>query len=83
MVTRYALLKNGIVANICLWDGVTPWTPPAGTALVNVEGMWCDIGALYDGKVFTPDLTPKPPPPKTVEERLTALEAKTAALPAV
>ena len=27
---RYAIIRDGIVENIILWDGVSDWTPPEG-----------------------------------------------------
>lgn len=43
---RYAIVDNAtkVVINISKWDGVTPWTPPAGTTAVNVENVQCNIG---------------------------------------
>ena len=74
---RYAIVRNGVVENICLWDGDTKkWQPPAGTVAVNVESIWCDIGATFDGTQFTPSKAPKPAPTKTLEERVAALESK-------
>lgn len=30
---RYAIVQDGVVVNIILWDGETEWTPPEGTTV--------------------------------------------------
>jgi hypothetical protein len=61
MVERWAICYNNICDNICMWDGVswspenpTAWQPPAGAMMINVQNMWCDIGAIWDGTQFNP-----------------------------
>jgi len=51
MENSYAVVKDGIVINIVVWDGETEWQPDDGEAVKidNVAG----IGWLYDGKKFT------------------------------
>ena len=51
---KYALIENGTVVNVILWDGVTPWDPPEGqTAVALAEtGAW--LGWTYDGTNFSP-----------------------------
>ncbi|EMB2428711.1 tail fiber assembly protein [Escherichia coli] len=51
MANSYAVVKDGIVINIVVWDGETEWQPDDGEAVKidNVAG----IGWLYDGKKFT------------------------------
>lgn len=34
---RYAHVINDQVANVSLWDGVTPWTPGDGSTLHQLE----------------------------------------------
>lgn len=51
---EHAIIRDGIVENICLWDGVTPWQPPAGTSVVALNGRMAGIGWTYDGQTFTP-----------------------------
>ena len=49
---KYALILNGVVNNIVVWDGVTPYSPN-GT-LVNLDGSsYVDIGYTYENGVFT------------------------------
>lgn len=35
---QWLLVKNGIIENIVVWDGVTEWTPPDGFELVGYDG---------------------------------------------
>ncbi len=55
---RYAIVEDAtkVVLSVILWDGVTPYTPPQGTTLVNVDGIQCDIGWIEQ-----PDGTFAPP----------------------
>lgn len=43
---RYAIVNeiSKVVENIIVWDGVSPYTSPTGTTLINVDGILCDIG---------------------------------------
>lgn len=27
---RYVVIRDGVVENVIIWDGVTDWTPPEG-----------------------------------------------------
>lgn len=56
---RYAIVDEStkVVLNICVWDGVSPYTPPAGTALINVDGILCGPGWIQQ-----PDGSFVPPP---------------------
>ena len=81
-MNRYALINNqNIVDNIVLWDGSDSWQPPENMLCINVEGILCDIGWIYDGSELTaPEVivvTPEPVPP-TKEELLAELQALTA-----
>lgn len=52
---RYAVLVEGIVTNIVLWDGSpSTWTPPAGATMVAIGDEPCDIGWRWDGAGFAP-----------------------------
>lgn len=54
---RYAIVDDltKVVLNLIRWDGVTLFTPPVGTSLVNVTDVPCNIGWIEqpDGS-FTP-----------------------------
>lgn len=57
MVNTYAIVENGEVVNLVLWDGVTPWSPPQGcTAVLASAGAY--MGSTYDGNTFTPPTQP-------------------------
>ena len=49
---RHAIIKDGIVINVALWDGETEWTPPEETIAISCPD---DVGPdwLYDGVNFT------------------------------
>jgi hypothetical protein len=53
---RYAVIEDGIVVNVIIWDGATEWSPPEGQQVVpsNEAG----VGYRYDGAMFhSPDET--------------------------
>jgi hypothetical protein len=55
---NWAIVANSVVINYVVWDGVTQWEPPAGTALVHVnDGEICEIGWTYDDAA-TPRFAP-------------------------
>lgn len=65
MSNRYAIIANGIVANVVLWDGQADWSPPAGTSLNPLpDDSPVSTGYAFDGASFTapaivaPVLTP-------------------------
>ena len=57
---RYAIVDNAtkVVQNVIIWDGVTPFTPPDGTTLVNVDGILCGTGWIQqpDGSFLPPEV---------------------------
>ena len=59
---KHAIIRNGTVENVVLWDGETEWTPPEGTELVALDGRPAGPGWSFDGTTFTP------PPAEQVEE---------------
>lgn len=58
MSDTYAVVENGVVTNIIIWDGVGGWSPDSGKA-VKVKKE-CGIGWGYDGKSFTPIMNESP-----------------------
>lgn len=52
-VRTYAIVENGVVVNSALWDGESEWSPEVGEAVLVPEGLYFNIGWLYDGSVFT------------------------------
>jgi len=52
-ISRYAVVENGTVSNVVLWDGETDWAPPIGAASVALADTDAiSIGWTYDGKQF-------------------------------
>lgn len=62
MMATYAVIQNGIVANVVEWDGVSQWTQPAGDAVVLIPGgTFAGIGSTYANGAFgAPPQTPCP-----------------------
>lgn len=57
---NYAIIQNGTVVNTIEWDGVSSWSPPAGTTAVKIpDGAYVGIGSTYDGTNF--GAPPQPP----------------------
>lgn len=59
---RYALVKDGLVHDVVLWDDALPWQPPNGCVAIASEDAspgWL-VGA--DGSL-TPPAVESPPPP--------------------
>ena len=55
-MNTYAIVKDGVVVNVAAWDGVSEWTPPEDTQVI--ESSEAGIGWLYDGTAFQ-----RPPEP--------------------
>lgn len=55
MIKRYAVIKNGVVEQITLWDRekAPKWAPPQGCTVIEC-GDDLHLGATYDGKKFSP-----------------------------
>ena len=48
---HYAMIENGIVFNVAVWDGVTPWEPGCEVVLIPEDSLaW--IGWGWDGEKF-------------------------------
>jgi hypothetical protein len=48
-MSNYAMVENGVVVNIIVWDGVTPYNPgPQYTLVIVPDGVFCAIGYLWD-----------------------------------
>ncbi|ESA29119.1 hypothetical protein L912_1358 [Escherichia coli SCD1] len=68
MTQIYAVVEDGMVINVVVWDGKSTWKPDAGIAILT-DGM-VSIGWRYDGKAFNPP----PLPQKSREELIQAAE---------
>jgi hypothetical protein len=51
---KYAVISSAtnIVENVIVWDGVTPWTPPAGCYTVAIGDSGAGIGWSYINGAF-------------------------------
>lgn len=70
MNNSYAVVINGIVDNIVVWDGETDWKPNEGE-VVPISGS-VSIGWNYENGNFTPP----PEPEKTNEELVEEASSK-------
>ncbi|PTT74646.1 hypothetical protein DBR26_00240 [Pseudomonas sp. HMWF007] len=54
-ISNYAMVAEGKVINLIVWDGDTEsWSPPEDVAVVKLRAnQRVDIGDLYDGSSFT------------------------------
>lgn len=68
----YAVVENGVVINIVIWDGKSEWKPVTGQAVLCPSQV--GIGWLYDGSHFS-----QPPVPEQTPEELAAANMTTAA----
>lgn len=64
MPDQYAIVENGVVTNMILWDGDTEsWSPPAGISAVSVaDGLEIGIGWAYNGTSFAAPVVVAVPP---------------------
>lgn len=61
-MNSYAIIEDGNVVNVILWDGLVEWTPPPGATVRQVpDGVACGPGYTFDGANFI--APPAPPPP--------------------
>jgi hypothetical protein len=61
-MARYAVVSNGVVANIIELDADADWSPPEGSQKILATPS-CGIGWSYDGTSF---VDPNPPAPPTI-----------------
>lgn len=62
-MNTYAIIENGIVVNLVVWDGVSKWSPPAGsTAILIPADTSVSIGYTYNGTTFSAPQTNESPP---------------------
>ena len=61
-IRRYAVVNpSGVVENVVLWDGETPWSPPIGRTAVPDSGG-AEIKGTWTGTKFDPPPVPEPTP---------------------
>lgn len=70
MAERYAVILDGVVQSIIIWDGVSPYDPGPGRTLVALNGRRVGPDYLYDEATDTftapppPEDPPEDPPPE-------------------
>ncbi len=71
---RYLLTRDGVVFNVVVWDGVSPWEPGDGLLAEPDPGM-THIGWIkqLDGSFAPP---PSPPAPEPTVEDLARASAR-------
>lgn len=52
-MATYAVTQGSVVINVVVWDGVAPWTPPAGASVLPAPAG-CDTTWSVVGGVLTP-----------------------------
>jgi len=52
-MSKYAIIDNGVVINIVVWDGVAAWSPESGKPVEIKDSVFVDIGYLYSNEQFT------------------------------
>ena len=74
-MANYAVVKNGVVENMIVWDGVSKYNPGDGVELVLADEN-ARIGGTYDGSFHYVD----PPVPEQTAEEVAAAETKSSAI---
>lgn len=49
MSSNYIVVRDGVIENIIVWDGVSKWIPPEGCIVLPADDN-ADMGALWDGE---------------------------------
>jgi len=63
MMSTYALIEDGIVLNVILWDGKDGWVPPEGTSAVELTAdSPVGIGWTHENDTFSAPVTTQPLP---------------------
>ncbi|EOW5466661.1 tail fiber assembly protein [Escherichia coli O141,141ab,141ac:H43] len=76
MMSNYAVVVNGVVANVVVWDGDDEWSPTEGEAIL-LDDTDASIGWSYSSGEFHPPLEKE----KTQDELIQiATETKNALL---
>lgn len=48
---KYAMIRDGVVFNVAVWDGESAWEP--GCEVVDITGVYAGVGWSWDGNTFT------------------------------
>lgn len=64
-VQRWAMIKDGVVVNVCLWDGLlTTWQPPAGIEMQPAPDQVAIGWTFADGEWAAPVVVEPEPNPE-------------------
>lgn len=74
MNNNYAVIINGVVANVVVWDGKSEWIPPEGETVPLADNG--GIGWSYSDGRFSPP----PEPERTHDELVEEADAQKSAL---
>jgi hypothetical protein len=44
-MAHYAIIENGAIVSVIIWDGVAPYAPPAGATLTPLSQLPAGVGA--------------------------------------
>jgi len=73
-MANYAVVKNGVVENMVVWDGVTEYSPDGDLVEATSDAR---VGGSWDGNVFTfVEPTPTPPTEEQVAKDSNKASAK-------
>lgn len=53
IMSKYAIVENGVVINIVVWDGKAEWSPDTGEPVLISDSVFVDLGYLYSNETFT------------------------------
>jgi hypothetical protein len=60
-ISKYAVIENGIVVNVVVWDGESDWSAPTGCSLNQLPtDSPVGVGYAFDGTNFTPPVYTPP-----------------------
>jgi len=74
-MANYAVVRDGTVENIVIWDGVTEFSVPDSELIEATSDS--RIGGSWDGNVFT---FVEPPPREPTAEQVAAAEVRASAI---
>jgi hypothetical protein len=57
-MNKYAVVVNGVVTNVALWDGQTDWAPD-GEVILLADGISAGPKWTYSNGIFTEPVDPE------------------------
>ena len=72
-MANYAVVKNGVVENVVVWDGETEFSVDGATLILDDNAR---IGGTYDGTFHFVE----PTPPEPTAEQVAAAEVRASAI---